>query len=64
MFQVYVIRSMTTGQIYVGLTANLQKRLFRHNAGHNISTKLKKPWKLVFSETYPNRFEARRREKF
>lgn len=65
---VYVIKSLTTGKIYIGQTKDLDKRLSRHN-GELISkagsyTKLNKgPWVTVYKEEFTTRTEAIEREK-
>ena len=46
MWYTYVIKSESTGKIYVGSTSNVERRLKEHNLGENISTKNKGPWKL------------------
>lgn len=61
---VYVIRSLKDGRFYVGITADVSRRLEEHNRGKTFSTKAYKPWLLVFTETYSNRLKAREREKF
>lgn len=62
MFYVYLLRSKT--RIYVGITTDLKKRVTKHNAGQNVSTKAYLPWKLIFYEAYINRQDAARREKY
>ena len=62
MFFVYVIRSAVDKRFYVGLCADLERRLKEHNSGKTFSTKAYRPWKLFFFETYPTRIEARKRE--
>ena len=52
------------GRHYIGISKlNLEKRLNRHNAGDVISTRLGKPWKLIYFEEYKDYQEARYREK-
>lgn len=68
MFWVYVIRSDTTGRIYIGQTNNYIKRLKRHNqeikSKQGSFTKLNKgPWKLVYRESYNTRADVLKREK-
>lgn len=63
-FTVYAIKSLTRNYIYVGLTNNLIRRLSEHNAGQNKSTKAYKPFILIHNEIYPNRVQARNREKY
>jgi putative endonuclease len=64
MFTVYAIKSNKRKYIYVGLTQNLDRRLDEHNGGRNKSTKPYRPFKLIYSEKFDTRLEARRREKF
>jgi putative endonuclease len=59
---VYIIQSQTDGLYYVGETHDVCLRVQRHNDGWSRSTKGKRPWTLVHSETYGNRSEALRRE--
>jgi predicted GIY-YIG superfamily endonuclease len=47
---VYVIRSVANpARHYVGVTANLQKRIAGHNAGQNVYTARDRPWAVVVS---------------
>ena len=59
---VYIIESLKDGTYYVGSTQNLSERLERHNQVRSTYTKVKKPWRLVFSEEHPDRSRARIRE--
>jgi putative endonuclease len=63
-FFVYILKSESTGNSYVGHTSNLEKRLNEHNNGRTPSTRNKKPWKLVYKEEFPNRSQAVRRETY
>jgi len=64
MFNVYILRSTKDGSLYVGYTTNIKQRLSTHNKGSVTSTKGKRPWKLVFVETYISQKDALRREKY
>ncbi|WP_373059179.1 GIY-YIG nuclease family protein [Zunongwangia sp. H14] len=64
MYFVYAIRSQLKDWIYVGMTNNVQRRIAQHNAGQNKSTKAYKPFQFLFSENFPTRPEARKREKY
>jgi putative endonuclease len=64
MYYVYAIKSLIRNWIYVGMTSNIDRRLKQHNSGHNKSTKPYAPFKLVYSETQPDREHARKREKY
>ena len=62
MYFVYVIES--EGVQYVGMTTDLVRRLKEHNAGKNKSTKSKKSWKVIYTESFIDAKEARAREKY
>ena len=64
MFFVYVIQSLESKKLYIGLTSDLNKRLKEHNQGLNFSTKPYKPWKLIYCEVCLNELDAKRREKY
>ena len=60
---VYVLQSETTGRHYVGITADLRRRLQEHKTGQSRSTRGGGPWKLVYTEEYTDHSLAREREK-
>ncbi|HEY6969536.1 MAG TPA: GIY-YIG nuclease family protein [Candidatus Angelobacter sp.] len=64
---VYVLRSESSGKIYIGHTEDLQKRLRQHNDPScrlTLHTKRNPgPWKLVHSEEFATRAEAMARER-
>ncbi|WKZ59392.1 MAG: GIY-YIG nuclease family protein [Cyclobacteriaceae bacterium] len=64
MFFVYALKSVSKNYIYVGLTSDLQSRIERHNRGYERTTKPYAPFRLIHSESFPDRISARRREKF
>jgi putative endonuclease len=64
MFHVYVLRGSKTGRRYVGSCADLDKRLRRHNLGHSKATRHGVPWTLVHRETFSNRADATRKERY
>jgi putative endonuclease len=61
-FYVYILQSLKDGSYYIGSTNNLEDRVERHNQGRSQYTKLRRPWKLVYSEDYPDRSSAVKRE--
>ncbi len=61
---VYVISSQFRKYIYVGLTADLERRLAEHFDGKERTTKPYRPYKILFTETFGTRVEARMREKY
>ena len=65
MYYVYYLQSKKQkDHFYVGYTTDLKKRLSQHNTGANQSTKPFLPWKVVFYEAFPNKADAKRREKY
>lgn len=64
MYYTYVLYSPRHDKIYVGYTSNLQGRLDSHNIfsqkGWTINFR---PWDLLYSEQYPTKQEAMKREK-
>ncbi|MBI2063226.1 MAG: GIY-YIG nuclease family protein [Candidatus Yanofskybacteria bacterium] len=64
MFFVYVIQSRKNGNLYIGFTADLDKKLEEHNLGLNLSTKPYCPWFTIYYEACLNEQDARRRENY
>jgi putative endonuclease len=60
---VYVLRSEQKKYLYVGLTNNLERRISQHQNGREQTTSPYRPFELVYTEKYPTRAEARKREK-
>jgi len=61
---VYVLKSEKDGNIYIGITNNIERRVRQHNTAKNLSTKYRIPFRLIYKEKHKNRIEARAREKF
>jgi putative endonuclease len=61
---IYVLKSELTNSSYVGHTSNLEKRIIEHNNGKTISTRGKRPWRLVYKEEYATRSGAVSRERY
>ena len=64
MYFVYALKSIKKNYIYVGMTKDLDKRLKEHQDGKGKATRPYRPFKMIYSEAFPYRFEARKREKF
>lgn len=62
MFYVYLLESKKDNGLYIGITSNLQQRIKQHNSGLVLSTKLRRPFELVYFEGYKSEKNARRRE--
>ena len=63
-YYAYVLMSLKNGNIYVGSTADIQKRLTLHNSGRVRSTQAYTPWRLLEYKTFNTRSEAVREERF
>jgi len=62
MYKVYILKSRKNQKHYTGHSADLEKRIFRHNSGLVKSTKNSIPWELVYTEEYATRSDAYQRE--
>ena len=62
MYYVYVLLSQKDDNFYIGFSENIQQRLDEHNAGKNRSTRLRRPFKLIYCEGHTSKFDALRRE--
>jgi putative endonuclease len=64
MYFVYGLYSPGYKNIYVGFTANLEKRLFLHNNTiNNCYGSRFKPWIIIYKEELPDKKTALQREK-
>ena len=68
MYYVYVIKN-DRSKIYIGQTADLEKRLERHNDKNSRKLRSytsinKGPWKLIYKEEFETRKKAIEREKY
>ena len=62
MYYLYMLKNLK-GKLYIGITANLQDRLYYHNTKQGAQfTKSKSKFYLAFSEEYNTLAEARKRE--
>ena len=59
---VYILKSKKDGDLYIGSTNDLRRRLEEHNSGKVRSTKSRIPFELVYYEAYKSEKDARQRE--
>lgn len=64
MYYVYIIKSLKTGELYKGLTNNIERRLNEHVNGESRTTRHKLPFTIIHIEICPDRYSARKVEKF
>ncbi len=64
MYYTYVLKSVKDEKLYIGFTDDLNKRFSEHNDGQVISTRDRRPFKLVYYEVCNNKYKALNREKY
>ena len=64
MYYVYIFQSQKDKKLYIGFTSNLKKRIRKHRAGEVISTKTRRPLRLIFYESFLAEQDALRRERY
>ena len=62
MFYVYILRSKKDGNLYIGYSKDLRRRLEEHNLGKSASTKPRIPFELIYYEAYKSQEDALKRE--
>ena len=63
MFYVYILYSVSINKYYVGYSADTDSRLYKHNTKHKGFTGQVNDWALVYTEAFPAKPQALRREK-
>ncbi len=63
MYYLYVLKSTKNSKLYYGYTNDLRRRLKEHNSGKNYSTRLFRPYRLVYYEAFLDKKDALNREK-
>ena len=58
----YLLRSKRDGDLYIGSSNDLKKRLLEHNNGLVFSTKHRIPFEIIYYEAYRFEEDARHRE--
>jgi putative endonuclease len=61
---VYALQSERDKGIYIGMAADVERRVKEHNAGYNRSMRSRRPFRLFYGEECGSHAEAREREKF
>ncbi|MFA6228209.1 MAG: GIY-YIG nuclease family protein [Patescibacteria group bacterium] len=63
-YTVYALQSIKHNYIYVGQTSDFDDRFSRHNNGRERTTRFYRPFKMIITEKYSTRIDARQREKY
>ncbi len=63
MYFVYIVECADS-TLYTGISTELERRIQEHNTSEKGAkyTRIRRPVKLVYSESYPNRSSASKRE--
>ena len=64
MYYTYVLQSEKDRKLYIGYTNDVRRRLAEHNSGESLSTAPRRPFTLIYCESYRNKRDALVREKF
>lgn len=62
MYFVYILRSLKNSRYYTGFTKDVGKRLIEHNSGLTKGNRYLAPFELIYTETFENETDARKRE--
>ena len=62
MYFLYILKSTKFNWTYIGITADIEARLKRHNSGQVKSTQFYRPFILMHTESYASRNEVSERE--
>lgn len=62
MYYVYVLRSRKDNGFYIGFSDDLRRRLKKHNSGMVVSTKVRRPFEIIYYEACINKTDALHRE--
>jgi putative endonuclease len=63
-YYLYILKSLKDNKHYTGISGDVKKRLAQHNSGKTQSTKIRRPFVLIYTEEFNSRYEAREREKY
>jgi len=64
MIYTYLLQSLKDGSFYTGISIDLHNRVNSHNDGRVSSTKLKRPYTLVYFKEHSDYAQARKHEKW
>jgi putative endonuclease len=57
-FYVYILHSKKDSKRYIGMTSDIERRIFEHNSGLVKSTKNRRPFELIHYETFETKSDA------
>ena len=63
-YHTYVLYSLRDSKLYIGYSSQIEKRIQQHSNGEVMSTKHRRPLKLIYYESHLSARDAIRREKY
>lgn len=63
-FYTYILKSKNDGDLYIGYTNNLKRRLEEHKKGKSFATKFRIPFTLIYFEACTTMDDTKRRERY
>ncbi|MCF7826756.1 MAG: GIY-YIG nuclease family protein [Candidatus Marinimicrobia bacterium] len=57
-YTLYILKSLSTGNLYIGQTNNFARRLKQHEDDRSYSTKGRGPWSVMKTIQFDSRSEA------
>ena len=64
MYYFYVLYSLKDQKLYKGVSADVAARVARHNAGATPATEHRRPFVLIYKESFSSKTEALARERW
>ena len=64
MITVYAIYDRVSGEVYVGMTNDLERRIGEHRRGQSFYTKKFRDFRVIYTETFVNYTDGRKKEKY
>ncbi|HCA42343.1 MAG TPA: excinuclease ABC subunit C [Bacteroidetes bacterium] len=59
----YILISESSGKYYIGISKNPENRLINHNTTEKGFTSRYRPWKIVLTKEFPNKYLAGKEER-
>lgn len=64
MHGVYVLYSKKDGELYIGYSAEVRRRIDEHTRGQVTATRTRRPLVIILCESFANKKDALQREKY
>jgi len=64
MYYLYILLNEAKTKTYTGFTQDVEKRLNEHNSGKVTSSRLYRPYRILYTQAFETLHEARHAERF